>query len=255
MTTNPFKQPKPGPPTVIIYGQGGIGKTTLGAHMPSPVFLQPEEGLKSGQKVDASGLIKSYKDMVGMIDWLITAEHKYQTVVLDGIDSIEKLIREDICSVGVKTLADFPYGKGYELFKNEWERLTDKLTLLNQKKKMIILLLGHSKISRVEIPGSDPYDQNSIEIDKRGFGKLFNWADIVLFLSYRVSIIQQEGSFGNIKTKALGDGSRILYTSERPAYKAKNRYSFPHEIEVEDGAPENFWPEMKKLILAAGNKG
>ena len=33
------------PPRIMVYGQEGVGKSTLGASAPDPIFIQTEDGL------------------------------------------------------------------------------------------------------------------------------------------------------------------------------------------------------------------
>ena len=37
------------PPRVLLYGQEGVGKTSLAAKFPSPVFLLTEDGIPRGE--------------------------------------------------------------------------------------------------------------------------------------------------------------------------------------------------------------
>ena len=40
-------KPKPRPLAVTIIGEAGLGKTSLGATFPKPIFIRAEDGLKS----------------------------------------------------------------------------------------------------------------------------------------------------------------------------------------------------------------
>lgn len=37
------------PPRLMIYGTEGIGKSTLAARVPQPIFIQTEDGLEIGR--------------------------------------------------------------------------------------------------------------------------------------------------------------------------------------------------------------
>jgi len=39
-------------------------------------------------------------------------------------------------------------------------------------------------------------------------------------------------SRGGTRTRAVGSGERVLYTEERPAWLAKNRYGLPSEMDL-----------------------
>ena len=44
MNLSELKKPEPQPPIITIVGIPGVGKTSLGALFPSPIFIQAEEG-------------------------------------------------------------------------------------------------------------------------------------------------------------------------------------------------------------------
>ena len=51
------------PPRVLIYGQEGVGKTSLAAKFPSPIFLLVEDGIPAGIKVASlGGLLENYAE-------------------------------------------------------------------------------------------------------------------------------------------------------------------------------------------------
>ena len=47
------------PPIIVLHGLPGIGKTTLAAGFPSPVFVQTEDGCPSGLEINTFGLLES----------------------------------------------------------------------------------------------------------------------------------------------------------------------------------------------------
>jgi hypothetical protein len=57
------------------------------------------------------------------------------------------------------------------------------------------------------------------------------WADTVLFATQKVYTRSTEAA-GPTKGKARGTstGERVMYTEERPAWQAKNRYGLPLEL-------------------------
>jgi len=54
--------------------------------------------------------------------------------------------------------------------------------------------------------------------------------DAVLFANYRISTVKSDAGFGKKVTRAVGGGDRVLYTEERPAFLAKQRYNLPAMI-------------------------
>jgi hypothetical protein len=57
--------------------------------------------------------------------------------------------------------------------------------------------------------------------------------DNVLFANYRISTVKSDAGFGKKVTRAVGGGDRVLYTEERPAYLAKQRYNLEPVIPMD----------------------
>ena len=109
------------PPRLFIYGQEGVGKSTVGAAAPNPVFVQTEDGLG---EIDTAKfpLAKNLNDVLAALTALREEPHEFQTVVLDSADWLERLIWDQVCAeFGVRSIekADGGYGKGYvQPYKN-----------------------------------------------------------------------------------------------------------------------------------------
>ena len=87
------------PPIVVLYGPGGIGKTTFASQMKKPVIVQAEDGIGVIEcpHVDVA---KSYEEFI--INLTFCAEQDYKTLVIDSLDWLETLIHEHICENGRK---------------------------------------------------------------------------------------------------------------------------------------------------------
>jgi hypothetical protein len=74
------------------------------------------------------------------------------------------------------------------------------------------------------------YDRYQMRLQKRALGLWSEWSDIVAFLTYKIAIKKEDKGFGSDRTRATGSGDRVIYTTERPAWNAKNRWGLPDEI-------------------------
>jgi hypothetical protein len=233
------------PRIITFYAVQGIGKSTWAASAPSPVFIQTEKGLDD-IGVDRFPLAKSWNEVKAQLAQLCGTDHHYKTVVVDSLSALEPLIWEELCATkNVKNIEDFGYGKGYVLALNYWRELTLALTYLQESKGMNVILIGHSRVTRYENPSTDPYDRFEINIHKSASALIQQWSDEVLFANYEVFTIEKTGDFNKKRTLATGDGSRKIFTSERPAYKAKNRLNMPESIPM---PPVKGWDEYAKFI-------
>ena len=86
------------PIIATLFSEGGMGKTTLAAMFPSPVFIRAEDGTASLDGHPDAMLFpvaKSTADVFGAIEALASEEHDRKTVVIDSVTQFEKLaIRE-----------------------------------------------------------------------------------------------------------------------------------------------------------------
>lgn len=216
------------PPLIVLFGTHGVGKSTWASQAPDPVFIQTEEGLNTLDVVKFPRAT-SIQDVYDSIGALAKEEHSFKTVVLDTIDWFEKLVHAQVRKEHKETIfAD--YGKGYKFAVPHFETLLDGLTHLRDKRNMSVVLIGHAKISSFSAPDAPAYDRYSLDLHELVASTVEEWADAVFFANYKVFVTKEEMGFGREQSKAHGKGDRIIYTQERPPYRAKNRYNLPLEI-------------------------
>jgi len=87
---------QPMPPRIVLYGTEGIGKSTFASQAPRPIFVPTEDGL-SEIDCERFPLAKTFEDVLTDLSALAIEEHEYQTVVLDSLDWLERLIWDVLC--------------------------------------------------------------------------------------------------------------------------------------------------------------
>lgn len=220
------------PPRLVAYGPEGIGKSTFGASAPSPIFIQTEDGLGEID-CDKFPLTQSYSEFVSQLGQVIGSEHEYQTLVVDTLDWLEKLIWADVCRKESKqSIEEIPYGKGYKFALNQWKEVLAGFDAVRDR-GMAVVLLAHAKIERFEDPESQGYDRYTLRLHKDADATVREWSDAVLFAT-RKQRVEKVGSGFNERTiaKPIGadGGERVLRTTGGPACTAKNRYGITGEI-------------------------
>jgi hypothetical protein len=221
------------PRRVMLYGTQGIGKSNFGASAPKPIFIQTEDGLAEID-CDRFPLAQSNTDVMQALSELYTAEHPYQTVVIDSLDWLERLIHAEICRKRqVENIEDIGYGKGYTFALTQWRDVLDGLDALRNERGMGVVLIAHAKIDRFENPETETYDRYVPRLNKHASALIQEWCDEVLFATYRVHTRLNDEGFGRKKAKGIGTGERIIRTTERPAHMAKNRLNLPDELPLD----------------------
>ncbi len=239
-----ISEPEPRARRVLLYGTHGIGKSTFGAMAPKPVFIQTEDGLRNIPRVKAFPLAKSFTDVMQQIQELTTQDHNFKTLVLDSVDWTERHIQQFICTQGGKSsIAEFGFGKGYDLVASYFSEMLSALSELNTARDMLVVLLAHCQVERFENPQTEAYDRYTPKVHKKINGTLQEWCDEVFFANYKIYTKTEEGGYGKERKLGIGSGERVIYTTERPSHLAKNRIEdCPQELPLAFSA---YWDLIK----------
>jgi hypothetical protein len=225
-------------PRIMVYGVEGIGKTTFASGAPDPIFILTEDGLGS-LDIAHFPLAATAEDVMDAIATLYSEEHAFQTVVVDSLDWLEAMIQKEIeTKYDAKELA---YGRGAVMAAQKWRDVLDGLNALRNDKGMSVILLAHTAIKRFDSPEVEPYDRYQPKLQERSSSVVREWADAVLFANYKTIVKKDDVGFNKTSNRGISTGERLLFTSERPAYMAKNRYGLPDTIPM-------IWSEFSNSI-------
>lgn len=214
-------------PRLVVYGVEGIGKSTFAAGAPNPIFILTEDGLGS-LSVAHFPIAKTFANVMSAIATLHDESHDFYTVVIDSLDWLENIIwREVEAGHDAKDLA---YGKGAIIAADRWRQVLEGLDALRLHRKMVVILLAHTTIKRFDSPEVEPYDRYQPKLQERSSAVIREWADALLFANYKVMVKKDDVGFNKTTNRGFTTGERLLFTNERPAYMAKNRYALPDSI-------------------------
>lgn len=247
------------PQKILLYSVQGLGKTTFAATFEKPIIVRTEDGAGAIDAPTFPDLVATFSDMESAITAL-HGEHDFKTVVLDSLDWLEPLVWEkQIASAPVtekgkevKTIEDYGFGKGYSMSLNWWRYLMGGFDSLRLTRGMNIVLIAHSEVKRYDSPETDPYDRYGIKLHKGAFALWQEWADMVLFCNYKTRTHSADVGFNKEIVRGEGSGERVIYTEERPAYLAKNRWGLSPEIYI--GHDKTWAAFHKELHKATGER-
>lgn len=234
---------QPMPPRLMVYGTEGIGKSTLAANAPKPIFVQTEDGLGeiACEKFPPAA---SVDNVLAALGELRQVKHDYQSVVVDSLDWLERLIWDAVCRefrVSSIEKADGGYQRGYVHALTHWRKVVDALGALRAGKGMAIILIAHSKVEKFEDPEATTYDRYSPRLHKHASALLTEWCDAVIFATRKYRTETEDTGFGRTRTIAVGvggeGGERVLRCVGSPACVAKNRYGLAAELPLS-------WPAL-----------
>lgn len=214
---------------VVLYGTEGIGKTTLAAHFPKPLFIDVEQG---SYQIDVERFdgITTWADVLEAIGYVEQNPDSCKTLVLDTADKAEQMLVEQILkenkAASIETVGG-GYGKGYTMLQERFQK--ELLFSLDRiiAKGINVVICAHSIVRTITLPDADPYDHYELKCSKKVSPILKEWADILAFCDYKISVVTDGG-----KGKAKGSGKRMIHFTHKPTYDAKNRYGLPDDAEM-----------------------
>ena len=221
----------------IVYGDNGVGKTTLLASSMNPLIVDMEGNCKH---IDAPCLrIESFDDFNSLIDSLIAKEHTYKSLIVDSLDSLQILLSDKISKK--YTQQELSYGKGNAILARHIKEVVEKFEKLQTKKNMNILFTAHWKVKAANNPMVDQYDRYDMRISEEMRTGFCNWVQFIL-LAIKEVIFEEGKDIGFGKKKAKSLERRVLYTSGDPTYYGKNVFNFPPKMKME-------WEEIKNNVI------
>lgn len=228
------------PRKTVCYGVKGVGKSTFASMTNKPIFIPCEDGLRD-LNVPQFPLAKSWVDIMESAWSLYADPHDFGTLVIDTIDWAERLCWTYLCErAGKESISDFGFGKGYSGSAVEFGKLLGILHNCCVDRNMEILILGHARSKKFDDPLNGPYDRYSLRVHEAVQDMLEEWCDELIFANYEVFVKKEGEGFSEVKL-GVGNGHRVIYTTERPSHKAKNRLGLPDKMNFD-------WREYSAVV-------
>lgn len=214
------------PPRILIYGVSGVGKTTFASQAPDALLVPLEDGLGL-LDVAHTPIASTLTELHDILDALATEQHGYKSVIIDSLDWLEPLVYAHVCAQNKWPNIEAPgYGKGYKAATDTWRQYLAKLDVLRNL-GMFVVQIAHASVKRFDAPDSESYDRYNVKLHEHASALVKEWSDIVLFANY---VVSTKSNKTGTTVRGVGIGERVAYTSERPAYVAKNRHRLPHQV-------------------------
>jgi hypothetical protein len=196
--------------SVLFYGTPKSGKTTIASKFPGAVVFAFEKGYSTIPGIMATP-VNSWVEFRKLLIELKDEETKkqFQTVVIDTADIAYDYCEQYICNNNnVDTIGDIPYGKGYDLVKDEFDTCIRKIIQLDYG----LVLISHStdRVERDE--QGNEYTRMEPTLDKRGRLICERTCDIIGLSR------PTKNAEGQIETR--------LYLRETPRYVAGSRFKY-----------------------------
>lgn len=216
-------------PRITLYGKPGIGKSSLAASFPEPLFFLTEEtGLKG---INALPVAKTFEQIWDYVTQLqVIEEPGFKTIVIDSVSKLDNLITDYILSKEAKatTLASAcgGYGAGYSKASQLHRSLKSKLDSF-QEKGIAVVYVTHMCVKTHKSPDATDYDVYSIVACHDKVREVYvDDVDAALFCRLKTFISETESGRSLVKSTE----QRIIVTGVNEVNVSKNRFDMPAEI-------------------------
>lgn len=209
---------------VVLYGQGGIGKSSLAALAPSPVFLNFDE---NPHLPDTARVVHGVESLADALSALRTPSlwTDAKTVVVDTMTAAQELaVAHTIATVPhekghkVKSIEGYGFGKGLRYLN---DTLCEFLAAVDQHAAQgrHVIVVAHETTAKVPNPEGEDFIQFQPNVVQQGEtcrfrDRLKGWCDHMLYVQY--DRVVKDG-------KATGKGTRTIHCQESATFWAKSR--------------------------------
>ena len=223
---------------VTICADAGMGKTSLAATFPKPIFIRAEDGMQSvprQNRPDAFPVLSGTEMLWDQLKALIHEDHDYQTLVIDSVTALERLfvievLAKDKNANGINQALG-GYGAGTSSVAARHQRVRKAAGLLNTKRGMHVVFIAHSDVEMMKLPDSDDYMRYSLRLPEKSLPPYVDDVDVVGFLKIETYTRGDKGE----RKKAFSTDQRQLIVHACAANVSKNRFGITEPLEFVAG--------------------
>ncbi len=262
-TPQPWKDEGEGE-RILLYAESGMGKTTLGALAPKPVFIGIDDGgrkikdPRTGEDLMRVPNIDTFSDLRNALQTPAIFED-YETVVVDTLTLVEDLAEPFMFKTikhekggTVTHLEGYGFGKGYKHLHDTMIPLAADCDRLIRAGKTVILVCQRMNVKRAN-PGGEDFLEAGPKLshptsEKNSVRRYFcEWADHVFLIDHFGVAVDKHG-------KASGGQARAIFVQDEIHYVAKSRSAEKFEgnraVSFDSKTDDTLWQ-----FLFGGNNG
>lgn len=207
--------------SVFFYGEPKSGKTTIATKFPNHLLLAFEKGYNAipgamAQPVNSWGefrkVLRQLKDP--------KVQARFETIIVDTADIAYDYCEKYICSnaqrpdgsIGVDSIGDIPYGKGYKMAAKEFDECLRMILQLNYG----LVLISHAVDKTFKDQNGQEYNQIIPTLDSKPRNVVNRMADII--------------GYSRAVDLAEGGTSVKLFMRGTPRYIAGSRFKYTPDV-------------------------
>ena len=251
------------PLRTLIYGHGGVGKSTMAARAESPIFLDLNLGTAL---IDCAryplGTSPTFADVLAAIADLTDSAHEYRTLVIDVMGDLERLVwlatiertnRHTKSKVTSIEAVGGGWNKGYKEALDEWRLLAHALERLRAVRQMDIVLLAHRELRSVKNPAGMDWDGYGPAMERKAADFWEGWVDQLLYIFFQEGAIEDPNAVGPSK-KGIGwiADTRMVQAAPTASIRAKSRLPLPESFPLDDADPWRLIRDARNTLAQDG---
>jgi hypothetical protein len=210
-----------------------MGKTTLAAMFPNPVFIRTEDGtasLAGNDNVSLFPLATSTQDVLDAIEALATQKHDHKTLVIDSITQLATMVEAEIVANDPKAKsinqAGGGYGAGYSAAAEKHRQIRDWAGSLAYEKGMNVIFIGHADTEMLDLPDMDAFARYTVRMHKKSLPHYTDNVDLVGLIRLKTLIRGGDGD----KKRAISTGEREIICHPQASSVTKNRFNISEPL-------------------------
>ncbi len=229
------------PIRMMLHAEPKAGKSHLVAGAPDALFIDCEQGTLG---LDVRRVCADrWGVVVDTVRGLANEAHPFKTVVLDTLDSLERLCCESVCQdAGADNVADISYGRGWSEVEARWVWLTSQLAALQARRNMNVVVIAHCSPASMEDPSGKSWKRWALRANKKTTELWKGWVDDILFLRRDVRTKR--------RSSVAESSSRVLEVRQTPAWIAGSRRIKADRITLPEGDPQRCWQALMDAYRA-----
>lgn len=217
-------------PSITIYGQPGIGKSTLASQFPSPLFIPTERtGLVGVKSLPiANTLDELWKNVTALLK---EPELPFKTIVVDSVSKLDSLVVQSVLDSDPKKPSSINtacggYGAGYAAAQLRHRALKGLFDKFNAR-GIAVVYVAHLATVKYRSPETEDYDQYSIVMHHDKSREVYvDDVDCVAFCRLKTFVTETDTGRQLAKTT----GERIITVGTSPNHVSKNRFGMPVNV-------------------------